>query len=85
MAIVLVLICVPLAFVLAMTETVPALFAWAVPLGLSVFWFVAWRHEATWTGGGDAQPGLVALVGKVSVGIVLVALLAGFYFRYRDN
>jgi hypothetical protein len=68
-----------------MTETVPALLAWAVPIALGVFWFLAWRHEATWTGGGDAQPGLVALVGKVSVGIVLVALLAGLYIRYRDN
>lgn len=85
MAIALLFICVPLAFVLAMTKRVPALFAWAVPVALGIFWFVEWRHEATWTGGGDAQPGLVAFVGKVSVGIVLLALLAGFYFRYRDN
>jgi hypothetical protein len=85
MALVLLLICAPLAFMLAMNRSVPALLAWGVPVGLGVFWYMNWRREATWTGGGDPQPGLVALVGKVSVGIVLVALLAGLYVRYRDD
>jgi len=55
--------------------------AWFVPAGLVVFWLVAWQHEAGLTG--DNQAGLVALVGAVSVGVVLLVVLVGFAIRGR--
>jgi hypothetical protein len=83
MAILILVIFVPVAFGLAVSKTVHPLVAWLIPAGLAVFWFAAWRHEATATSGGENQAGLVALVGVVSVGIVLLAILVGFVIRHR--
>jgi hypothetical protein len=84
MAVLLLVICIPLAFWLARLREVPAIVAWIVPVGLGIFWYLEWRHEANWTGGGDPQPGLIALVGKVSVGLVFFAMIIGFGVRYRS-
>ena len=80
----LLVICIPLAFWLAMSRRVPALVPWVVPLALAALFFVAWRQETTATSG-DPQPGLLALVGKVSVGLALVAMLLGYLVRYRSG
>ena len=85
MALPLLVVCIPLAFWLATNRRVPALVPWVLPVAVGVLFFFAWRREATWTGGGDPQPGLVALVGKVSVGLVLVAMLLGYYVRSRST
>jgi len=41
MAVALVFICVPIAFGLAMTRSVPAPVAWIVPVALGGFWYAA--------------------------------------------
>jgi LPXTG-motif cell wall-anchored protein len=81
MAILILVIFLPVAFGLAVSKEVHPAVAWLVPAGLAIFWLVAWQHEAGLTG--DSQPGLVALVGAVSVAIALLVVLAGFAIRRR--
>lgn len=83
MAVPLLLVCLPVTYLLARSRRVPVLVPWAFPIGVGLLFFVAWRHEATWTGGGDPQAGTVALVGTVSVVLVLLAMLLGYHVRYR--
>lgn len=59
--------------------------AWIVPIGLGAFWYAQWRHEANWTGGGDPQPGLIAFVGTVSVVLVCVAMIIGYWVRHLSR
>jgi hypothetical protein len=83
MAVPLLIVCIPLGYLLARSRRVPVLVPWVLPVGLGVLFFVAWRSETTWTGGGDPQPGTVALVGTVSVVLVLLAMFLGYHTRYR--
>jgi len=36
---------------------------WLIPVGIGAFYFVGWLDEKQLGGGGDAQPGLVAMTG----------------------
>lgn len=56
-------------------------FAWLLPLGLVVVFFVWWLDERQPPETGDNQPGLVALVGVVVV--LLTATAAGLGRRVR--
>jgi hypothetical protein len=67
----------------AARPSVPAWVPWLGPLGLAIGVLVAWRRNVTCRGCGDPQPGLVALVGGVSVGILLAGLLVGYAVRAR--
>jgi hypothetical protein len=49
----------------------------------STFFFIAWHREATWTGGGDPQPGLAAFVGGVFVAVLIVGVIVGYVIRRR--
>lgn len=72
----LVLVLIVAAF--AMSARLPgrwSALAWLAPVGVAVFYLVAWLHEREPPESGDNQPGLVAFVGVVAV--LLTATAAG--------
>lgn len=78
------LVLVPLCFlatlVTAASRIVPFWAPWLYPAGMGAYCFVEWRHEEAATSG-DPEPGLVGLVGEVSVGVLVVGILLGYGIR----
>jgi hypothetical protein len=82
MGLVIVLLFWVLAFASAATRLVPRWLGWAVPVALAAIFAAAYTAERDPTTA-DGRPGLVALVGLVSVAVALALVYAGLRFRDR--
>jgi hypothetical protein len=67
----------------AARTSVPRWVPWIAPCGVGIWAYTDWHHDATCTGCGDPQPGLIALVGSVSVAVLVVGIVVGYFIRSR--
>jgi hypothetical protein len=77
-------LCLIIAGLAAASPAIPMWMPWLVPGALAVLFVIAWDEERAATGG-DPEPGLVALVGIVSVAATGAAIGVGYLVRRRGN